>query len=133
MTATVREQPAPLAIGPITRLTLALFAGASGDHNPIHVDLDVARAAGMEDVFAHGMLSMAYLGRLLTDWAGPGCLLRFRVRFTALTPLGAAPTCRGRVVAVHDVDGERHADLELEVVLGDGTRTVAGTATVALR
>ena len=41
------------------RATLALFAGASGDHNPIHIDLDVARSAGLDDVFAHGMLSMA--------------------------------------------------------------------------
>ena len=45
---------------------LALFAGASGDHNPIHIDIDFARKAGMPDVFAHGMLSMAWLGRLLT-------------------------------------------------------------------
>ena len=57
----------PFETEPISRLTLALFAGASGDHNPIHVDLDFARAAGMDDVFAHGMLSMAYLGRMLTE------------------------------------------------------------------
>ena len=38
----------------IIRTTLGLFAGASGDHNPIHIDIDFARAAGMEDVFAHG-------------------------------------------------------------------------------
>ena len=60
------ELPA-LAVEPISRTTLALFAGASGDGNPIHIDLDVARSAGLDDVFAHGMLSMAYLGRLLTD------------------------------------------------------------------
>ena len=40
---------------PITRTALALYAGGSGDHNPLHVDIDYARAAGMEDVFAHGM------------------------------------------------------------------------------
>ena len=57
----------PLTVEPISRATLALFAGASGDHNPIHIDLDVARSAGLDDVFAHGMLSMAYLGRLLTN------------------------------------------------------------------
>ncbi len=58
----------PLIVDQISRTTLALFAGASGDHNPIHIDLDVARSAGLDDVFAQGMLSMAYLGRLLTDW-----------------------------------------------------------------
>ena len=51
----------PLELAPITRLDLALYAGASGDHNPVHVDIDFARAAGLDDVFAHGMLSMAYL------------------------------------------------------------------------
>ena len=52
---------------PISRTTLALFAGASGDHNPIHIDLDFVRKAGLDDVFAHGMLGMAYLGQLLTN------------------------------------------------------------------
>ena len=58
----------PLTSKPISRHTLALYCGASGDHNPIHVDLDFAKAFGMPDVFAHGMLSMAYLGRMLTAW-----------------------------------------------------------------
>ena len=66
---TVGDEIAPLALPPLTRATLALYAGASGDHNPVHIDIDFARAAGMPDVFAHGMLSMAWLGRLLTNWA----------------------------------------------------------------
>ena len=57
----------PLALAPINRTTLALFAGASGDHNAVHIDIDYARRAGMPDVFAHGMLSMAYLGRFLPN------------------------------------------------------------------
>ena len=65
----VGDQLPPLAIVPINRTTLALYAGASGDHNPIHIDLDFARKSRMPDVFAHGMLSAAYLGRLLTGWA----------------------------------------------------------------
>ncbi len=62
----VGDELPELTTRPISRTTLALFAGASGDHNPIHIDTDFARKAGMDDVFAHGMLSMAYLGRLLT-------------------------------------------------------------------
>jgi acyl dehydratase len=58
----------PLAVEPISRTTLALFAGVSGDHNPIHIDVDVARSVGRDDVLAQGMLSMAYLGRLVTSW-----------------------------------------------------------------
>ena len=60
------ELPA-LQLPPVTRTTLALFAGASGDHNPIHIDTDFARKSGMPDVFAQGMLGMAWLGRLLTQ------------------------------------------------------------------
>ena len=54
-----------LKLQPVNRTILALYCGASGDHNPIHVDLDFARKSRMDDVFAHGMLSAAYLGRCL--------------------------------------------------------------------
>lgn len=50
-----------LTVPKITRTTLALYAGASGDHNPVHIDMDACAAVGIPDVFAHGMLSMAYL------------------------------------------------------------------------
>lgn len=112
----------------ITRTTLALFAGASGDHNPIHVDLDVARSAGMDDVFAHGMLSMAYLGRLLTGWVPQSRIRRYGVRFAAITPVHAEPICTGRVAAVDD----GLATLELTVTLSDGTVTLRGDAVVAV-
>lgn len=112
--------------GPVTRTMLALFAGASGDHNPVHVDLDAARALGHDDVFAHGMLSMAWLGRLLTHWVDQTRIRSLRVRFMALTPVHARPTCRGRVTAVHD----GLATVELSVLLEDGTTTLTGTATV---
>ena len=64
----VGDQPIHLEADPISRTTLALYAGASGDHNPMHIDIDYAKAAGQSDVFAHGMLSMAFLGRAVTDW-----------------------------------------------------------------
>ncbi|MCM2340519.1 MaoC/PaaZ C-terminal domain-containing protein [Rhodoferax sp.] len=46
-----------LVAGPITRLTLGVYAGTSGDYNPLHIDSDFARQAGMPDIFAHGILS----------------------------------------------------------------------------
>ena len=117
-----------LEIAPISRKTLALFAGASGDHQPVHIDLDAARARGLDDVFAHGMLSMAYLGRLLTGWAPQEKIRSYRVRFVSITPLHASPRCTGRVTAITD----GMATVELAVVLADGTTTVRGEATVAL-
>jgi acyl dehydratase len=118
----------PLVIDPISRATLALFAGASGDHNPIHIDLDAARSAGVDDVFAQGMLSMAYLGRLLTSWVPQQRLRSWHVRFTAITPVGAEPTCTGRITSI---TGTR-ATIELHVTLPDGTVTLAGDAVVDL-
>lgn len=122
----------PLRIDPITRTTLALFAGASGDHNPIHIDIDVAKSAGLDDVFVHGMLSMAYLGRLLTDIVPQQQLRSFRVRFAAITPVHGQPTCTGTVTSIDEVAGEHVATLELKVTLPDGTVTLLGDALVAL-
>ncbi|WP_182376190.1 MaoC/PaaZ C-terminal domain-containing protein [Nocardioides sp. WS12] len=131
MTATTlevgTELPA-LQLPPISRTTLALFAGASGDHNPIHVDLDVARSAGLDDVFAHGMLSMAFLGRALTGWFPQRQVRSFGVRFAAITPVHGQPTCTGKVTAVED----GLATLELGVTLADGTTTLVGDAVVSL-
>ncbi|WP_067569931.1 MaoC/PaaZ C-terminal domain-containing protein [Nocardia acidivorans] len=122
----------PLRIRPISRTTLALFAGASGDHNPIHIDSDFAKSAGVGDVFAHGMLSMAYLGRLLTNWVPQQSIRSYRVRFAAITPVHGEPTATGKVVAIDEVDGERRATLELLVTLADGTVTLTGDAVIAL-
>jgi acyl dehydratase len=122
----------PLDAEPISRTTLALFAGASGDHNPIHIDLDVARSAGLEDVFAHGMLSMAYLARLLTNPFPQDRLRSWKVRFAAVTPVHAQPTCTGRITAISDVAGERLATVGIQVTLADGTQTLIGEAVVAL-
>lgn len=128
----VGAELAPLRIDPISRTTLALFAGASGDHNPIHVDIDVARSAGLDDVFSHGMLSMAYLGRYLTDTVPQQQLRSYKVRFAAITPVHGQPTCTGTVASIDEVDGERLATLELKVTLADGTVTLLGEATVVL-
>lgn len=122
----------PLTVELVSRTTLALFAGASGDHNPIHIDIDAARSAGLDDVFAHGMLSMAYLARLLTDAFPQQRLRSYKVRFAAITPVHAQPACTGRVTAIDHSTGERLATLNLLVTLADGTQTLAGEAVVAL-
>ncbi|MGH3955245.1 MAG: MaoC/PaaZ C-terminal domain-containing protein [Mycobacterium sp.] len=117
-----------LHLNPISRTTLALFAGASGDHNPMHIDIDVAKSAGLEDVFAHGMLSMAYLGRLLTDNFDPASIRSYRVRFAAITPVHGKPTATGKVVSIEN----GLATIELAVTLEDGTVTLTGDAVVAI-
>lgn len=66
------------------RVNLVMYAGASGDFNPIHWNERFATAVGLPDVIAHGMYTMAEAGRLVTDWAGdPGAVLEYGVRFSA--------------------------------------------------
>ena len=123
----------PLALPPITRTTLALFAGASGDHNPIHIDIDVARKAGMPDVFAQGMLSAAYLGRLLTDWVPQQCIRQVNLRFTGITHLGNVPILTGRVAETFEVAGEPRARIEMHCTNQYGDPKIVAEAVVALR
>ena len=122
----------PLTLEPVNRTTLALFAGASGDHNRVHIDTDYARKAGMPDVFAHGMLSMAYLGRLLTRWVDQRQLREFGVRFVGITHLGHQVTCTGRVVDKFEADGERRVKLEIQTANQYGEPRVIGEAVIAL-
>jgi acyl dehydratase len=121
-----------LQLPPISRTTLALFAGASGDHNPIHIDIDFARKAGMKDVFAHGMLSMAYLVRALTQWVPQRCILSYGVRFAAITQLGDRVQCSGKVVEKMTHGGRPCARIELTAAKPSGEVTLAGEALVAL-
>lgn len=125
------ELPA-LALPPVDRTTLALFAGASGDHNPIHIDLDFARKSGMPDVFAQGMLGMAWMCRLLTAWAPQGRLRKVEARFAGITHLGNQITCRGKVVDIVDVGGERCARVEMTTANQFGQTKIAGEALIAL-
>lgn len=125
------EIPA-LELAPISRTTLALFAGASGDHNPIHIDIDFAKKAGMPDVFAHGMLSMAYLGRMLTNWQPQSKLRKFSNRFATITQLQDVITCSGKVVEMLERDGETLARCEIQAVKATGEQTLVGEALVAV-
>lgn len=131
-TVQVGDELPALQLPPVNRTTLALFAGASGDHNPIHIDTDVARRAGMPDVFAQGMLGMAWLGRLLTGWVPQSRLRRFDVRFQGITHLGNAMRCSGHVVEKIEHGGERCVRIALHSANQFGQTKIVGEALVAL-
>ena len=122
----------PLVTGPIQQIQLTRYAGASGDFNPIHQDSEFARAAGMGDVFAHGMLSMGFVAQSLTDWAGAGTVRKISVRFTGLVRLKDIVTCQGRVLAKSSKDGLRLCELEIWAENQKGEKVVTGKATLAL-
>ena len=131
-TVQVGDELPALQLPPVDRTTLALFAGASGDHNPIHIDTDMARRSGMPDVFGQGMLGMAWLGRVLTAWAPQSRLRRFDARFQGITHLGNAMRCSGKVVEKLDHDGERCVRIELQSANQFGQTKIVGEALVAL-
>jgi acyl dehydratase len=119
-----------IQFGPITRGVLALYAGASGDHNLIHIDIDMAKASGMPDVFAHGMLSFGVLARVPTEWAGAERLRSFSARFVAMTQVHDLITCRGEITEVFDTEGARDARIALTATTQDGRTTLTGEAIV---
>ncbi|HEX6542515.1 MAG TPA: MaoC family dehydratase N-terminal domain-containing protein [Ktedonobacterales bacterium] len=98
--AKVREgEPLPALTKTVSQPQINAYAEISGDHNPIHVNPDAARAVGLDGTIAHGMLSMAFAGQVLTDWLnaepGRGRLGRLRVRFQAMVRPGDTLTCKG--------------------------------------
>lgn len=116
----------------VSRLNLALYCGASGDHNPIHVDIDFARAAGMPDVIAHGMLSMGWLARVLTQWVPQTALRHYGVRFAAMTRVGERIQCTGQVTEKLMHNGEACVRVALSTVNQDGDIKLTGEALIAL-
>ena len=116
----------------LTRADLVRYAGASGDLNPIHWSDRVAGAAGLPGVIAHGMLSMALAGRVLTAWTGdPASIVSYGTRFTrpVVVPdddTGATVELGGTVAEVRSDGDRRIAVVDLRAVF-DG-RTVLGRA-----
>lgn len=121
----------PLRLPEVTPEVLAGFARASGDTNPIHLDPEAARAAGLPGVIAHGMLTMALLGRLVTSWAPQDRLRSLRTSFVAPVPGGEAITCSGTVTEVTRTGGEGcRALVRLVARRADGTTVARGVAEV---
>ena len=93
----------PLSVS-LQRVNLVMYAGASGDFNPIHWNQRFATAVGLPDVIAHGMLTMASAGRVVTDWVGdPGAVVEYGVRFTRPVTAG------DRLVVVTTIEAIRVA------------------------
>jgi acyl dehydratase len=128
----VGDELKPLVLPPVSRHQLALYCGGSGDHNPIHVDLDFAKKFGFKDVFAHGMLSMAFLGRLVTGYAPNNRVRKLGTRFTSITWVGDVITVSGKVTGKREKDGETLVDLEVKCTNQNGQDTLQGSATVVL-
>lgn len=129
----------------LSRTDLVRYAAASGDFNPIHWNDRVATAVGLPGVVAHGMLTMALGGRVITDWVGdPGAVLAYQVRFTRPVPVpdvvsgvddpeqGALIELTGKLASVtEDADGSRIGKVDITAKF-DG-KAVLGRATAQVR
>jgi acyl dehydratase len=119
-----------VVVDDLTRTQLVMYAGTSGDYNPLHTDdLYTKEVAGYPGVFAHGMLSMGLTGTMLTNYVGDGRLKKYGVRFTNQVWPGDTLTAKSTVAALRDEGGEKLVDLTLETVNQDGKTVVTGTAT----
>ena len=127
----VGDKLAEVVHGPLTRTDLALFAGASADHMRLHIDSDYAKAAGFEDVFAHGMLSLAYLAQVVTGTFPPETVRELSTRFLAITPLHATVHCTGEIVEILEAQSGRLARVDLRA-RANGSLTLQGSALVVL-
>jgi acyl dehydratase len=113
----------------LTRSQIVMYAGASGDYNPLHTDEVYAREiGGFPSVFAHGMLTMGATGRVLTDWLGDDCLLSFGVRFAGQVWPGDTLTATATVTAIRTDPRGPVVDLNVMTTNQDGVSVLRGTA-----
>jgi len=114
----------------LSRTQIVMYAGASGDYNPLHSDDRFAtEVAEYPSVFAHGMLTMGATGRVLTDWVGDEQLTRYGVRFVGQVWPGDALTATATVEAVREENGQHLVDFTIVTANADGAPVVTGTAT----
>jgi acyl dehydratase len=123
----------PLVVS-LQRATLVRYAGASGDFNAIHWNQRVATSVGLPDVIAHGMLTMATAGRVVTDWLGdPAALVEYAVRFTR--PVVVADDDDGAELEISGVVAEKREDgtARVDITARCGGATVLGRAQAVVR
>ncbi len=119
--------------GPITQVDLVKYAGASGDYNPIHTVEAFAKEKGLGGVIAHGMLTMGYVGQMLTDFAWPLFdLTDYSVRFRAMVRPGDTILCKGKITRVAKDGDMTVATVQVFAENLSGETVVKGTATLRL-
>jgi acyl dehydratase len=120
---------APAIDHKLTRTDLVMYAGASGDFNPMHHDEVAAQAAGLPSVFGHGMFTAGLLATAVTNYVGIGNLTSYRVRFTKQTWPGETLST---TVAVSEKRPDNEIVLECAVVNENGEAKIQGEAVAVL-
>ena len=123
---------APVRSRVLTRTDLVMYAGASGDYNPMHHDEVQAQAAGQPSVFGHGMFSMGFLGTAITDYVGVGNVRRFQVRFAKQTWPDEELRTKIVVTGARTEGGDHLVDLDVRLHNADSEEKVVGQATAVV-
>jgi acyl dehydratase len=129
----VGDELPPLTVR-VTRADLVRYAGASQDFNPIHWNERTATEVGLPNVIAHGMLTMALAGRLVTDWAGdPAAVVRYGTKFTR--PVVVPDDGEGATVELTGKVGAKNDDntVRVDIVAKFDGQTVLGRPTAIVR
>ena len=128
----IGDEAPMFTVARLSRTQIVRYAGASGDFNPIHHDETFSIRAGNETVFAHGMLSMGLMGKMLTDWVGDGNLRNFRVRF--VNRVWPTDTVRYQAVVTDksEANGEYLIYADIYAENQHGVRTVEGSIRAVL-
>jgi acyl dehydratase len=122
-----------VVIDDLSRTQLVMYAGTSGDYNPLHSDDVYTReVAGYPGVFAHGMLSMGLTGKMLTNYVGDGRLTKYGVRFTNQVWPGDTLTATATVAEIRNEGSDQFVDLTLETMNQDGKTVITGSATARI-
>ncbi|HWZ19155.1 MAG TPA: MaoC/PaaZ C-terminal domain-containing protein [Ktedonobacteraceae bacterium] len=121
-----------LVKSPLSHLQLVRYAGASGDFNPLHTDPKIGELIGVGGIIGHGMLTMGFVGQMLSDYVGPAALRKFGVRFKGMTHLDDVITCTGTITERYEADGEARIAGKVQATDQNGEVKVAGTFVAAL-
>jgi acyl dehydratase len=125
----VGEELPPLDV----ELTAAIIVGgalASRDFTPVHHDRSAAQQAGMSDVFMNILTTNGYVGRFVTDWAGPDATIRkVSIKLGGPNLPGDTMKMRGRVVALDEAESTAQVEVAAKNAWGDHA---TGTVTIAL-
>ena len=109
----------------LKRTQIVMYAGASGDYNPVHTDeVFTTEVAGYPSVFAHGMLTMGMTGKMLTNYVGDGRLTEYGVRFTSQVFPGDTLDATATVTGV----AEGIVELDITTVNQKGVEVLKGSA-----
>lgn len=126
---TIGDRHEATVVEELSRTQIVMYAGASGDYNPLHTDeVYATTVAGYPSVIAHGQLTMGLTAKVITGWIDDGELSGFGVRFKRQVWPGDTLTATATVSAIDDQDGSRMVELEVSTVNQHGEQLMTGYA-----